>query len=74
MYKIQNVDKNLIFMIYKPVICRDKINKRPVRLYISYVLKYSASKYRATMKSLRMKSGCKSYILSLYVYNMKEHS
>jgi hypothetical protein len=44
-------------MIYMPVICRDKINKVPVRIYICYVLKYSASRHREIIKSLRMPSG-----------------
>jgi len=50
--------------------CRDKINKEPVHIYISYLLKYSAFKHGEIIKSLRMKSGVEIlYIAILYLYH-----
>jgi len=74
--EVQNktVDKNLMFMIYVSVICRDKTNKGPVRISISFLLKYSAFNHREIIKYLRMKSGVESYTLPSYVYTMKDQS
>ena len=52
------------------VTCRDKVNKGPLQLYISYLLKYSALKHRKIIKSLQKKSGVEIlYITILCLYH-----